>query len=166
MKLDLACGQRTTEGFKGVDICKGPNVDFVVDLDKFPWPWKSNSVDKVVCHQYIEHTKDIIKFMNELWRILKPGATAELTAPYYTSIKCWQDPTHVRAISEFTFLYYKKDWREKELMTHYPISANFSVEWNVEWNVDFVGKPPHDQAFALKHYVNAADYIWTRLTKL
>ena len=165
MKLDLACGQRTTLGFQGVDICPGPGVDFVVDLDKTPWPWKKNSVDEIVCHQYIEHTKDLMKFMNEVWRILKPGAIATMTAPYHSSIKAWQDPTHVRAISEYTFLYYKKDWRERCALTHYPIVADFDVEWNVEWNEDFVGKPPQEQAFALKHFVNSADHIWVKLRK-
>jgi len=32
--------------------------------------------------------------------------------PYYSSIRAWQDPTHKRAISEATFLYFDKDWKK------------------------------------------------------
>ena len=45
--------------------------------------------------------------------MLEHGATygtqdSQIWAPYYTSMRCWQDPTHTRAISEATFLYANK----------------------------------------------------------
>ena len=103
-RLDVACGSNKTPGFFGVDIAKTKDVDVVWDLEKFPWPFPDNSVDEIVCNHYIEHTKDLISFMNELYRIMVPGGTAIIRAPYYNSMRAWQDPTHVRAISEATFL--------------------------------------------------------------
>ena len=48
IKLDLGCGNNRQQGFIGVDIAKLPNVDQVVDLEKFPWPWKDESVEDTI----------------------------------------------------------------------------------------------------------------------
>ena len=37
MKLDIACGNNKQKGFKGVDIVPGDGVDFVWDLEQYPW---------------------------------------------------------------------------------------------------------------------------------
>src|SRR6185369_2289998 len=119
VRLDIACGKSKKQGFTGVDIWQG--ADIVVDLEKYPWPFEDNSVDEVYCSHYIEHVPDLISFANELNRIMKVGAKAEIIAPYYSSIRAWQDPTHLRAISENTFLYFNKKWRIINKLDHYPI---------------------------------------------
>ena len=71
MKLDLACGNNKQVEFIGVDITKqGTQADIECDLTKFPWPFDSGSVSEVYCSHYLEHTPDIIGFMEELYRIL------------------------------------------------------------------------------------------------
>lgn len=54
VKYDLACGQSPREGFEGVDLL-APNVQYRVDLFKFPWPWMDNSVDELHSSHFIEH---------------------------------------------------------------------------------------------------------------
>lgn len=54
LRLDLACGQSPREGFQGVDLL-APQVHHKVDLLKFPWPWKDNSVDELHCSHFVEH---------------------------------------------------------------------------------------------------------------
>ncbi|MFN7088329.1 MAG: methyltransferase domain-containing protein, partial [Candidatus Paceibacteria bacterium] len=121
MKLDIACGQNKQPGFKGVDIAPGPGVDFVWDLEKYPWePFKDDSVEEVYVSHYAEHTKDLMKFMDEIWRICIPDAKVTIIGPYYTSIRAWQDPTHTRALSEATWIYFNKDWRVANKLDHYP----------------------------------------------
>src|SRR3989304_5178249 len=90
VKLDLACGNRRAEGFVGVDKEPLKGVDFVQDLESYPYPFEDNSVDVINCSHYVEHTKDLIKFMNEIHRILKPGGTMNIVAPYYSSCRAWQ----------------------------------------------------------------------------
>jgi SAM-dependent methyltransferase len=165
MKLDIACGQNKQPGFKGVDIAALPGVDFVWDLEKFPWePFKDNSVDEVYCSHYIEHTPDLISFMNEVWRICKDGAKVTFIAPYYTSIRAWQDPTHKRAISEATFFYFNKEWREVNKLDHYPIKADFQIS-----NILLFFNPPWDKKteearqFAKDHYWNVVSDILVEL---
>jgi SAM-dependent methyltransferase len=163
--LDVACGQNKTPGFFGVDIAKAVGVDLVWDLENFPWPIPDNSVDQIVCNHYIEHTKDIIKFMEEIYRILKPGRTALIRAPYYNSVRAWQDPTHTRVISEATFLYYNRDWMIANKLDHYDIKADFDYSFGYDFMPDWIMRSEEAKAFAVRHYTNVVSDIQVLLTK-
>jgi len=165
MKLDIACGQNKQPGFKGVDIAPGPGVDFVWDLEKYPWePFKDDSVEEVYVSHYAEHTKDLMKFMDEIWRICIPDAKVTIIGPYYTSIRAWQDPTHTRALSEATWIYFNKDWRVANKLDHYPIKSNFEIK-----NIMVFFNPPWDKKseearqFAAQHYWNVISDILVEL---
>jgi hypothetical protein len=54
VKLDLGCGQNLKEGFEGVDLY-GDKAKHKVDLFKFPWPFKDNSVDEIFASHLLEH---------------------------------------------------------------------------------------------------------------
>lgn len=165
-KLDIACGQHKQAGFVGVDISPCEGVDIVYDLEQFPWTFaEDNSVDEAFVSHYIEHTKDLIKFMNELHRILKPGGKVTMVAPYYTSIRCWQDPTHTRAISEATFLYYNQDWLKQNGLDHYPITANFDFNFGYSLDEEYENKADEVKQFAIRHYWNVVHDIHVFLTK-
>lgn len=47
-----------------------------------------------------------MRFMDEVWRILKPGGEFAMVFPYAGSPGYWQDPTHVNGINEVTFWYF------------------------------------------------------------
>lgn len=165
--LDLACGaNRHPEANVGVDIAKCNGVDIVADLNKYPWKWaKSNWADKVYISHYIEHVPDLMKFMDQLYRIMKKGAQCHIVAPYYSSMRCWQDPTHVRAISEATFLYFNKDWRVQNKLDHYPINTDFDFTYGFSLHPDFVQRNEEMKMFAIAHYINAVTDIQVTLTK-
>lgn len=165
LKLDLACGQSKREGFLGVDIVPMDGVDIVADLTRFPWPWKTASVEAVQISHYIEHVPDLIAFMNELGRIMAPGGQATIIAPYYTSMRCWQDPTHVRAISEASFLYYNREWREQNKLTHYPITCDFDFQYGYAMTPDWANRAEEARAFAIRHYWNVVQDIHVTMTK-
>ncbi len=165
MKLDLACGQNKRPGFTGVDIAPGEGVDIVHDLETYPWPFKDHSIEEFHVSHYAEHTKDLMKFMNEIWRIGEAGAKVTIIGPYYTSIRAWQDPTHVRALSEATWQYFNKSWRELNKLDHYPITCDFDITnmvvfFNEPWNQ----KSEEARRFAQNHYFNAVSDIMVELT--
>jgi len=140
VRLDLGCGQRKQPGFTGVDIVKMPGVDIVHDLWKFPWPFEDESVDEIFVSHVIEHVPDLIKFMTEVHRILKMGGKGKIIAPYYNSVRCWQDPTHLKAISENAFLYYLRHWREINGLDHYGIHTNFKINFEFYPNQEFIAQ--------------------------
>lgn len=175
VKINIACGQQKQEGFIGVDKVKTPSVDIVHDLEIFPWPFENNSVDEVMCVHYVEHTRDLIKFMDELYRIMKSPYKNEkgeeikskvtIIAPYYSSIRAWQDPTHLRAISEFTFLYFNKNWREQNKLDHYGIACDFDFSYGYQMDPAWVTRSEEARVFAMKYYINVITDIHVTLTK-
>lgn len=164
LKLDLACGQNRVEGYFGIDVAPGDTVDAVVDLEQYPWPIESESAEDIVCNHYVEHVTDLMQFMNELYRILKPGGKVKFVAPYYTSIRCWQDPTHKHAISEATFLYYNKGWRTTNKLDHYPINCDFDYTYGYDMDATWANRSQDARDFAIKHYWNIINDIHVVLT--
>lgn len=178
LKLDLGAGQNCTPGFKGVDLWEG--ADIVHDLTKFPYPFEDNSVSEIVCSHFVEHLtgEQLIQFMNECYRILKPSNASlhqaategilKITSPYYTSIRCWQDPTHKIAISESTFLYYNKKWREDNKLTHHDykkITCDFDYTYGYNVLHPWSTKNQEALQFAIQHYHNVVSDITIMLTK-
>lgn len=165
LRLDLACGANKVEGYKGIDVVKTDSTDYVVDLEVYPWPIESNSADDIVCNHYVEHVTDLMQFMNEVYRILKPGGKVKFVAPYYTSMRCWQDPTHKHAISESSFLYYNKEWRTVNKLDHYPIVADFDYTYGYDMDSMWANRSDEARAFAIKHYWNIVNDIHVVMTK-
>jgi SAM-dependent methyltransferase len=163
IKLDIACGYNKKQGYIGVDLWKG--ADLVCNLEEFPWPFEDNSVDAIFCSHYIEHVPDLVSFANELYRIMKTGAKAEIIAPYYTSIRAWQDPTHVRAISERTFQYFNKNSRKALGVVHYPITADFDFVHRFAFDPAWSNRNAEELNFAATHYFNVVHDIQIILTK-
>lgn len=165
LRLDLACGDRKEPGFVGVDNIKTSAVDVLHDLEVYPWPFDDDSVDEIRCIHYIEHVKDIMKFVDEMYRVMKVGSQALLFAPYYSSVRAWQDPTHIRPISEFSFLYYNKAWRISNKLDHYPIKSDFDFTYGYALHPEWVNRSEDAQQFAIKFYINVIQDIQVVLTK-
>ncbi len=100
------CGD-SVSGFTNVEIVPRPGPD---DIDlRQPWPWPDNSFTHVRAHDVLEHLPDRIRTMNELWRILKPGGTAEVTVPTTDGTGAFQDPTHASFWNRRSFLYFEAE---------------------------------------------------------
>jgi predicted SAM-dependent methyltransferase len=167
MKLDIGCGRNLRPGYVGMDISPDSFASIIWDWENYPWPFEDNSIEEATANHVLEHTKDLIKFMDECYRIMKPGAELHIECPYWTSIGSWQDPTHTRAISEMTFMYFSKGWREGANLGHYPIKANFATNtWFILEDGWVDKEPKEDVWFAIKHYTNVAKSICATLTKI
>lgn len=165
IKINIACGQNKEEGFIGIDKVKTKVTDIVHNLETFPWPLEDNYADEVVCSHYVEHTKDLIKFMDEIYRITKVGAKVTIIAPYYSSIRAWQDPTHLRAISEWSFAYFNKNWRVLNNLDHYDIKSDFDFTFGYQVDPAWATRAEEARVFAMKHYINVVTDIHVTLTK-
>lgn len=54
----------------------------------------------------VESRPRFIRFMDEVWRVLKPGAQFAISCPHGYSPGFLQDPTHCNEISEVTWAYF------------------------------------------------------------
>lgn len=109
--VDIGCGaNKQGKDWFGIDYRALPGVDLVQDLEVFPWKVPSESFSMAVCSHVVEHINPshgtFINFMNECWRILKPGGEIIIGAPYATSPGMFRDPTHCNFINEETWSYF------------------------------------------------------------
>ena len=105
------------------------------------------------------------QFMDEVYRILKPGGKLKIIAPYYSSIRAWQDPTHQRAINEACFLYLNKDWREANKLSHYNVKADCDFVYGYDVVNEWATRNEEARSTAIKNYNNVANDIHVTLTK-
>jgi len=84
MKLDLGAGNRKKQGFTTVDNNILVSPDFLVDLNKVPYPFKDNSIDEINACHVLEHLNEPFTIMKELHRILKPNGKLRIQVPHFS----------------------------------------------------------------------------------
>ncbi len=104
--LDIGCGQAKTPGAVGIDILPAPGVDIVHDLNALPWPVEANRFETIICSHVIEHLHDIVRVMNEIHRVGKPGARVKIITPHFSNLNSWEDPTHTRHLARRSFNFF------------------------------------------------------------
>jgi predicted SAM-dependent methyltransferase len=108
----------------------------------------------------------LIDFMEEAYRIMKIGAKLHITCPYYTTGIAWQDPTHRRAITEQTFFYFDKGWRERSKLEHYPITTHLETRIDgYDLYPDVENKTIDEKKFSMRHLSNFIANLKVTLTK-
>lgn len=113
VKLDFGCGNNCKEGFEGVDI-RDFGQKYVIDLRQ-PWPWEDNSVEEAYASHFVEHldANERVYFVNELYRVMAPGAKCLMITPHWASNRAYGDLTHKwPPVSEMWFFYLAKAWRD------------------------------------------------------
>lgn len=112
--LDIGCGSNKMPGSIGIDIRPGPGVDIIHDLDDYPWPLPDACCLSVFARHVVEHICPrrfgMIRFMDECWRLLKPGRQLAIITPHAYSIGFAQDPTHCNPCNEKTWIYFDPIW--------------------------------------------------------
>lgn len=168
VKLDIGCGKNKREGFLGVDVRSFEGVDVVHDCGKDKWPWDDSSVDEVHSSHMVEHLNapERIHFVNELYRVLKPGSKASIIVPHWGSCRAYGDLTHQwPPVSEFWFYYLDKQWREINAPHNDGYTCDFSATWGYSMHQTLTMKPAEHQQFAMQFYKEACQDIFATLTK-
>ena len=82
LKLDIGCGSDKKEGFLGVDLVKTEATDVVADATNLPF--KDNCADHIYSRRCIQHIKDDVKALKEMYRVLKANGKLQLiVASFY-----------------------------------------------------------------------------------
>lgn len=122
-KLNLGCGNNLYEGYVNVDKYGTPDLKF--DLETFPWPWETSSIDEIKMNHVLEHlgqlTDVFINIIKELYRVSKPEAVWEIVVPHPKCDDYASDPTHVRPITPMVLSLFNKklnrEWVKEKFAT-------------------------------------------------
>jgi predicted SAM-dependent methyltransferase len=181
-RLDIACGQRLQPGWTGLDIVDLEKVQedskyIKYDVLTFPWPIADKSIYEARCSHFVEHIphrldgiskyKDgLVAFMEEVYRVLMPQGIFTIDAPYYSSQRAHQDPTHCRSITENTFRYFDPKWMAEIGMDHYGIQTDFEVlTIKLILDPEYEAKNKTAQQYAVKYVMNSVQDIQIVLRK-
>jgi len=151
MKVNLGAGRQAYEhsGYVSVDIIPSDGIDYIWDCENglpkrldgsgnlikvFP----DNTVDEFLCRHFLEHIRNLISFIDELWDALKPNGILHIFVPNAECPRAaWGDPTHVRAFSVISFSYFTK-----EALVAYPYTDK---PWRIDEGYPRInGTPPDD----------------------
>ncbi len=132
-KLNVGCGRNIREGWVNVDSMPLPGVNLICDLERLreiPIELPDESVELFLLSHVIEHIRDGLGLMQDLWRVALPGALAVIRVPHGGSDDAWEDPTHVRPYFVGSFGYfsqpyywradygYRGDWQPEKIQLH------------------------------------------------
>ncbi len=66
----------------GVDMLEGPGVDIVANLEESDAVERCGQFDHIECRSVLEHSRRPWLLAENLQRMMKPGATLDLTVPF------------------------------------------------------------------------------------
>jgi len=121
-KLNMGSGKDWREDYFNVDFDPYWEPDAVLDFNR-PLPigepldsprfghvvLKNEWFDEIVANDCLEHISNLTMAMTSCLNLLREGGLFRISVPYDLSWGAWQDPTHVRAFNERSWLYYT-DW--------------------------------------------------------
>lgn len=90
--LDIGCGINKSENVIGMDISNLSGADIIHDLNKYPYPFDDENFDEIICSDTFILVNNPIKFLREVYRILKPNCKFILKNPYFKSRTAYLDP--------------------------------------------------------------------------
>lgn len=118
-KLNIGSGKNFRQDCVNLDILDYWSPDILADLsnkellnqnfdtDRFgAITLQKGMFDEIICNDVIEHIPDLLPAMTNCLDMLRVGGNFNILVPYDLSFGAWQDPTHVRAFNERSWLYY------------------------------------------------------------
>jgi hypothetical protein len=140
----LGSGGKKLPGYINVDCTASENPDVVWDLERVRWPWEDNSVDSVEAWHILEHIGDgFFFFLQELYRVCKPGARIGVIVPHPRHDVFLNDPTHKRVVTpDGMAMFSRKHCEEQERrggrLTPFwqYIGVNFDLEGPIQMILD------------------------------
>lgn len=120
--INLGSGKDYKPGWLNIDVLDRAEPDVVLDLagavefpvcgvTRFGSPLElaAGSIERIYANNVLEHVPDLPGLMTNALILLREGGVFEIEVPYERALTAWQDPTHVRAMNENSWLYYT-DW--------------------------------------------------------
>jgi len=142
--LDIGSGHKKIEiqdaEIVRLDFYDKTHADIICNLEEGKLPFKDNEFDIVSSRHTLEHVKNLLPIINEMWRVTKPGGIIKIIVPYFASSLAHSSIDHVRFFSYTSF-----DPYTKEAPTHYnwhPVTFKVKVRYifSTKYGLRTIGK--------------------------
>lgn len=151
-KLNLGSGKDFRDDCFNVDISPMWSPDLVWDISQsLPDIIRTdrhgilapleNYFDEIIANDVLEHIPNLVSAMTNCLHILRVGGVMNICVPYDLSYGAWQDPTHVRAFNERSWIYYTDWWWYLGWKTH-----KFALK-NLEFLLENGAQPRQDNDY-------------------
>ncbi|MDR2604130.1 MAG: class I SAM-dependent methyltransferase [Desulfovibrio sp.] len=121
-KLNAGSGKNFRPDCLNIDINPSMNPDLVLDLSHPPDSTAGYATARfgeirltagmftqITAFELLEHVHNLPQLMRNFLDMLTEGGELQISVPYDLSLSAWQDPTHIRAFNEQSWIYYG-DW--------------------------------------------------------
>lgn len=121
-RINLGSGKDYKQGWLNIDVLDRAEPDLVLDLANpltlplsvtapgaGPLLLVEHGIDVINANNVLEHVPDLVSLMGNCLRLLKEGGEFRIEVPCEGAPSAWQDPTHVWAMNENSWIYYT-DW--------------------------------------------------------
>ncbi len=125
-KLEIGCGDNKRVGFTGMDIVPLKGIDIVHDMNDVPWPLNDNLFEEIVMDDVLEHSKNFLGVLKEIYRVGNDGCIIKISVPHFSSDNMYTDPTHTTFFSSRSFNYFDKSLGYKH--SFYLQDVNFKIK--------------------------------------
>jgi ubiquinone/menaquinone biosynthesis C-methylase UbiE len=111
--LDIGCGAKKVEveGAKviGLDFYDKTQADVICNLEEGKLPFEDNEFDGIYSRHTLEHIKNLVPIIDEMWRVVKPGGVIKIWTPYFASSLAHSTIEHVRFFAYTSFYPYREE---------------------------------------------------------
>jgi SAM-dependent methyltransferase len=121
-RIHIGSGKDYKPGWLNIDVLARAEPDLLLDLSlplalplladslsAGPVELAEGQADVIVANNVLEHVSDLPRLMTHALQLLRVGGQLVIEVPYEHAPTAWQDPTHVRAMNENSWIYYC-DW--------------------------------------------------------
>jgi len=157
--IHLGCGKTKIPNSLGVDSIKIKGfVDVVHNLNTFPYPFQTNSIDEIHMYHVLEHLENPIKVLEEIHRILKLAGKLYFRVPHFSSMGAFTDITHKRPFGYSSFDVFE----EKDSLSFYT-KARFKI---IKKEIKYLGHYPNEGIYEKYIHKNECPFILRPIVKL
>ena len=121
LRLNVGSGTDKRSDFINMDYNSLYNPEVIHNMDSIPWPFEDNTFDEILIQHVIEHTHNPLLWVQEMWRISKPGAKIVIKCPHWSTHWAYGDLTHFSQFSSRSFSHFNLD------EIYYNVPARFKV---------------------------------------
>jgi len=128
---------------------------------------KDASVDEVYTSHFLEHLTgaERVGFFNELYRVMRKDAKAQIIVPHWASGRAYGDPTHQwPPVVEFFWYYLDKGWRDANA-PHAGLTCDFLATWGYSVAPAWQVRSQEAQMFGINHYREVAQDMLATVVK-